>query len=663
MIQARFHRIVLISCLAIAVGLSLLSSTAFPAQAAGSIAGCQIFPSNNPWNTDIRTWPLHPNSTNIVNNVGANQNLHPDFGSELQWGIPITIRDVSDPFVPITYDEENGWPEQSDPGPFPIPLDARIEGSGPGGDNHVLVVDPSTCMLYELYHARQIGNGWTADSGAKYNLNSNAVRPAGWTSADAAGLPIMPGLVRFDEAMAGSITHAIRFTVNLSRRAYVFPARHYASDSTDPNRPRMGERFRLKASWYNANINNFTGPSRAILEAMRTYGMIVADNGSDWFFQGESVVWDDEVLDPLKSVPGSAFEVVQAPTTPATPVGTATPLPATRTVTKLADTNDGVCDADCSLREAVAVAWNNDTISFQSGLTGTITLGSPIGVSRKITINGPGARLLTISGNNLTRQFTLNAVANLTLMRVSLADGKGGASNGAITNSGTLSLSYVMFINNKPSALYTTGTLSLNRSTVSGNGQTGGAVIYAGSGTVTISNSTITGNIGNVVSNNGATVTLINSTVAGNTGNGVNHLSGSTTVKNTIIANNSSNNCVGTIVNGGSNLQFPASTCGATITTGDPMLGALAANGGPTNTMKLLSGSAAIDTGSNTVCAATPISNADQRVSTRPIDGNGDSTATCDIGAYEAPLAPGPAPAMSDSAATATPVPTFVPLP
>jgi hypothetical protein len=198
------------------------------------------------------------------------------------------------------------YADESDPGPYPIPRDAPVEA---GGDRHVIVVDRDACLLYETFDSHYVGPGWRCGSGARFDLRSNALRPDGWTSADAAGLPILAGLVRRDEVLAGEIRHALRFTVRRTQRAYVHPATHFASDSRDPSRPPMGLRVRLKASY---DLGRFRGAARVILTALKTYGMFVADNGSDWFITGETnTAWDDEDLDQLKTVPGSAFEVVQ----------------------------------------------------------------------------------------------------------------------------------------------------------------------------------------------------------------------------------------------------------------------------------------------------------------------------------------------------------------
>jgi hypothetical protein len=273
-----------------------------------SLGGCQVFPPDNPWNLDVSNYPVHPNSDNFIADIDQDSNhfLHADFGSNLTYGIPYTIVASTQPSVPINF---VAYGDESDPGPYPIPPDAPIEG-GPDstGDRHVLVLEKDNCILYELYRAFYTGPGWDADSGAKWHLNSNALRPLGWTSADAAGLPILPGLARYDEVEAGAIRHALRFTAWRTQRGFILPATHFASSSSDPNRPPMGLRLRLKADY---DISSYTGQARVILEALQRYGMIVADNGSSWFITGApDPRWDDEDLDQLKSVPGSAFEAV-----------------------------------------------------------------------------------------------------------------------------------------------------------------------------------------------------------------------------------------------------------------------------------------------------------------------------------------------------------------
>ncbi len=276
----------------------------------GDVGGCALFPSSNAWHQDISKLPRNPRSDAWVRSIGSNSTLHPDFGSNIDYGIPFVVVPSGQRRVPIEY---TAYGDESDPGPFPIPADAPIEGGASSdGDRHVLVVEGApTCRLFELYRSfAQNGGGWNADSGATWDLSSNALRPDGWTSTDAAGLPVLAGLVRYDEVKAGHIDHAIRFTVEDSQAGYITPARHLASDNSDPNLPPMGARFRLKSSF---DISGYPADARVILKAMKTYGLIVADNGGDWFFQGASDSrWNDETLSTLKDVPGSAFEAVDS---------------------------------------------------------------------------------------------------------------------------------------------------------------------------------------------------------------------------------------------------------------------------------------------------------------------------------------------------------------
>jgi hypothetical protein len=271
-----------------------------------------VFPADNPWNTDISGEPVDPNSDNLIAACGATRELHPDFGTTydgVAWGIPFITVGESQPRVPVSFD----YDDESDPGPYPIPPDAPIEG-GPAssGDRHVLVIDVDHWMLYELFAAypESGGESWTAGSGAIFDLSSNDLRPEGWTSADAAGLPIFPGLVRYDEAVVrGEITHALRFTCPQTRRAYVPPARHYASSSTDPDLPPMGMRVRLKAE---VDLSGFPPEVQVILSAMKRYGMLLADNGGGFFVSGApDPRWNDENIDTMKQIRGSDFEVVR----------------------------------------------------------------------------------------------------------------------------------------------------------------------------------------------------------------------------------------------------------------------------------------------------------------------------------------------------------------
>jgi hypothetical protein len=267
--------------------------------------GCPILPASNPLNKDISKSPVDRNSARYIASIGAAIHLHADFGSNPSYGIPYTVVGPRQAKVPIGFSE---FGEESDPGPYPIPANAPVEGAGEAGDRHVLVVQNGVCKLYELYHARGTGSAWEAGSGAVFNLRSNALRPDGWTSADAAGLPIFPLLVRYSEVRAGEIDHALRVTVERTQRGYVHPATHFASESSDPSLPPMGLRLRLKASF---DLAAYHGEALVVLRALKRYGLIVADNGSSWYITGApDRRWNDEDLDQLKTVPGSAFETV-----------------------------------------------------------------------------------------------------------------------------------------------------------------------------------------------------------------------------------------------------------------------------------------------------------------------------------------------------------------
>jgi hypothetical protein len=277
----------------------------------GPLNGRRPFPADNWWNTDISAMPVDPNSATYIASCGL-RNLHPDFGTTWNGapnGIPYTLVGGKQAKRAVTFT----YASESDPGPYPIPKNPPIEGGPNGtGDRHVLVIDTLNWKLYELFDAHPVNGGksWRAGSGAIFDLNSNALRPLYWTSADAAGLPIFPGLVRYDEAVQrGRIDHALRFTCPSTQRGFVTPARHFASSSTSPSVPPMGTRVRLKASY---DISTFPAEVRVILTAMKTYGMFLADNGSGWFVSGApDPRWNDSNLATLKRVPSSAFEVVQ----------------------------------------------------------------------------------------------------------------------------------------------------------------------------------------------------------------------------------------------------------------------------------------------------------------------------------------------------------------
>jgi len=271
------------------------------------VGDISIFPSDNSWNIDISNELVDPNSDNLIAGIGNNTNLHPDFGTIWKGepiGIPYNVVNGSQTRVTINFRNT----EESDPGPYPIPPHALVEA---GSDRHVVVVDTIHHMLYELYDAtKNPDNSWNAGSGAMYDLTSNKLRPDFWTSADAAGLPIFPGLVRYEEVVEkGEINHALRFTVNTSRNAFVHPATHAASDELGANYPPMGMRVRLKASF---DVSKFSPHIQVILKAMKKYGMLLADNGSDWYISGApDSRWDDDELGELKTIKGSNFEVVK----------------------------------------------------------------------------------------------------------------------------------------------------------------------------------------------------------------------------------------------------------------------------------------------------------------------------------------------------------------
>jgi hypothetical protein len=272
---------------------------------------CPVFPKNNHWNLRVDRLPVHANSDAIVRSIGVDETMHADFGSGLYEGGPIGIPFMTvgkrQPRVPVSFT----YASESDRGPYPLPPNARIEGGRDAdGDRHVIVVDRARCRLYELFSAYPYDGGarWTAGSGAIWNLRSNRLRPRSWTSADAAGLPILPGLARFNEVKRGRIDHALRFTAAQTRRAFVYPARHFASDLTDPDLPAMGQRLRLKRGY---DIAGFPRQTRIVLRALKRYGMILADNGAPWFVSGAPHRgWDNDDLHSLHRVPGSAFEVV-----------------------------------------------------------------------------------------------------------------------------------------------------------------------------------------------------------------------------------------------------------------------------------------------------------------------------------------------------------------
>jgi hypothetical protein len=264
--------------------------------AAPSLGGCPVFPADNIWNTSVETLPVDSHSAAYLNHISTTGTLRYDIT------IPINLVPGTQSKVPLSIQ----YPDESDPGPFPLPPNAQVEQ---GSDRHVVVVDKDHCMLYELFGAEMQPDGaWTVNSSAKWNLRSNALRPSGWTSTDAAGLPILPGLIRYDEVAAGQLNHAIRFTAPRTQRLFLWPARHYASSLTDPGYPPMGQRFRLKA---NFDLSSYSPSVQTILRAMKTYGLILADNGLPWEIQFElDSRWNTAELNALRSIAGANFEAV-----------------------------------------------------------------------------------------------------------------------------------------------------------------------------------------------------------------------------------------------------------------------------------------------------------------------------------------------------------------
>jgi hypothetical protein len=309
------RRFVVIGCLLVfTLSAAIAESAAKPLTKASS---CPVFPADNPWNQRVDQLPVAADSNTLVGSIGANTNAHADFGSG-KWegapiGIPYVVVTKKQKRVPVKFD----YADESDGSRYPIPRNAPIEGgSRSQGDRHVIIVDKSRCKLYELYAAypRSKGRRWLAGSGAIWNLRSNKLRPSGWTSADAAGLPILPGLARYDEVASGEIDHALRFTAEQTRAAFVYPARHFASSSNRADLPPMGTRIRLKAS---VDIASFPKQSRVILTALRRYGAILADNGSSWYFSGApDRRWDNDDLHTMQQLSGRDFEVVDTSSLP-----------------------------------------------------------------------------------------------------------------------------------------------------------------------------------------------------------------------------------------------------------------------------------------------------------------------------------------------------------
>jgi hypothetical protein len=294
-----------------ALGALALTLLALTPAAATDVPGtsCPTFPDNNFWHADVSALPRHKSSKTWMQHMGATANLHPDFGDSfgelpVPYGIPITVVSGGHAKVAVKFSIAG----ESDKVKYPLGADTKVEGGQfKSGDRHTIVVDKSTCRLYETWATRKVGNIWLAGSGATWDLNSNALRPKGFTSADAAGLPILPGLLTYEEVKARKIDHAIRFTVETTAKSYIWPARHQAGDG-NASYPPMGARFRLKADYPTAGLRADT---KAVIAAMKTYGLVLADNGSDWYFQGTADErWPNPLLDELKQIPAKEFEAV-----------------------------------------------------------------------------------------------------------------------------------------------------------------------------------------------------------------------------------------------------------------------------------------------------------------------------------------------------------------
>jgi hypothetical protein len=386
--------------------IALLCLAVIIPAAAQTIGSCPVFPANNVWNARIDALPVHANSAAYVNSIGATRTGHADFGAGLYNGAPIGIPYItvpgSQPKVGITFQ----YASESDPGPYPVPSNAPIEGgSGSTGDRHVLVIDQTACVLYELYAAYpQLNGTWTAGSGAVFDLTANNLRPSTWTSADAAGLPIFPGLARYDEVAAGAIKHALRFTAPQTQKAFVWPARHQASSITDTNYPPMGVRFRLKASF---NIATFSPQTQVVLRALQQYGMILADNGSAWYVSGApDDRWDNNQLHELGQLQGTDFEAVDESSLMLDPNSAAVNGGASSGVLTLSRTalNFGYSGSLVTGTQTVALAFNgtsgvswtassnqpNITVSPASGTgNAVLQITATAGSSGAVTVSAP----------------------------------------------------------------------------------------------------------------------------------------------------------------------------------------------------------------------------------------------------------------------------------
>jgi hypothetical protein len=383
-----------------ATPVTLASVAKKPATGPGAAIGIPLFPRSSPWNADVSGLPVHELSDTYLKSMGLDETLHADFGTVWNGapnGIPYTVVRGTQKLVPITF----YYADESDPGPYPIPRNAPIEGGSSGtGDRHILTLDIDNHRLYEVYDARYNSKRkrWEAGSGAIWDLNTTSIRPDGWTSADAAGLPMLPGLVRYDEVKRGEITHALRFTVPQTQRAYVYPASHFASSSEDASLPPMGLRLRLKADY---DVSAFPADVQVILRALKKYGMIVADNGGPFYVSGApDARWNDDVLHTISQVQGSDFEVVDA----------------------------------SSLEPAVPLVWAGRTskVRVRKTFSRWGTFSDPKGTAWTATVNygdGHGTKTLTLRDAKrfrLLRQYTRTGTFRVTVT-VRSSDGRAGS--------------------------------------------------------------------------------------------------------------------------------------------------------------------------------------------------------------------------------------------
>jgi hypothetical protein len=401
----------------------LCLAVAIPAEAQ-IIGSCSVFPANNVWNARVDSLPVHPRSAAYVNNIGLTRTGHADFGSGLYNGAPIGIPYItvpgSQPKVGVTFQ----YASESDPGPYPVPSNAPIEGgSGSTGDRHVLVMDQTNCVLYELYAAYPQPNGsWTAGSGAIFDLKANNLRPSTWTSADAAGLPIFPGLARYDEVAAGAINHALRFTAPQTQAAFVWPARHQASNITDANYPPMGQRFRLKSSF---NIATFSPQTQVVLRALQQYGMILADNGSAWYVSGApDDRWDNNQLHEMGQLHGSDFEAVDESSLMVDPNSAAVAGGATSGAMSLSRTslNFGFSGSLITSAQTTALTFNQ-----ASGVSWTASSNQPnVTVTPSAGTGSAELQITATSGSSAVVTITAPSVNATGQVRVNVASAMPG---------------------------------------------------------------------------------------------------------------------------------------------------------------------------------------------------------------------------------------------